>query len=269
MQVPPGGIDIYYVDESTDRDFMVMTALAVPFVRQVDGIWTVVWEDHFRSVRDWRRRLRQNHQIPVAKELKGAKLLSGRGRYLLGRHQLRPAAAAVAYRAALSDLSFLQPHAIISVVGSPRSSLYGHGRLQAVLYALLQRMRTACSKNARLGLVFFDEGHGEYRKLYRKARVYMPTGSNKGDWGGGAASRNLPLDNFVKDANIKESEHSFFIQLADMLSFACLLKVRGEEGRMTIWQAGMSAHTLYDATPLGSLNTHTSATDPLGIVRLA
>jgi hypothetical protein len=67
----------------------------------------------------------------------------------------------------------------------------------------------------RIGLVFFDEGHGEYRTLYRRARVFLSTGSERGDWGAGKGTKNLPLplDNFTKDANTKESEHCFFIQL--------------------------------------------------------
>lgn len=269
MRLTEGGMDIYYVDESTDRDFMVMSAVRVPFMRLVEGTWTVVWEDHFKNIRDWRRRLRLAHDIPVDKELKGGKLLSGRGRYLRGKHQLQPHVAAQAYRASLADIGFLAPRSIITVAGQVGCSLYGHGRLEAVLFAMLQRMRTAGVKNKCLGMVFFDEGHGEYRKLYRKARVYLPTGSSKGDWGSGTATKNLPLDNFVKDANIKESEHSWFTQLSDLLSFACLLKLREERGSLLPWQAALGASTLYDAVPTTVLNIFASTSDPQGIVRLS
>jgi len=72
--------------------------------------------------------------------------------------------------------------------------------LEVLLYALLQRMRTACNRSRRNGIVFFDEGHGEYRKLYRRARVFLPTGSMFGGWRGGAQTQNMPLDNFTKDS---------------------------------------------------------------------
>lgn len=266
--LPSGGIDIYYVDESTDRDFMVMSAIGIPFMRQVAGEWTVVWEDHFREAHQWRRWLSKEHGIPLAKELKGSKLLSGRGRYLRGKHQIQPSVAIQVYRQMLYYLDFLPERSIISVVGQPSSTLYGHGRLEAVLYALLQRMRTACAKTHRLGMVFFDEGHGEYRKLYRKARVFLPTGSNQGGWGDGKRSKSLPLANFIKDANVKESEHSFYTQLADIVSFACLLKIRGEQTKLTPWQAAVNAETLYDEIPAAALNDRASTTDPQGIVRL-
>jgi hypothetical protein len=268
VRLPAGGIDIFYIDESTDRDLFVMSAVTIPFLRQVEGLWTVVWENHLNDIQDWRRRLSRDHGIPVRKELKGGKLAAGRGRYLLGQHQLQRPAAAIAYVAALADTAWLPSRSIITAAGTPSTTLYGHGRLEAVLYALLQRMRTACDKNHRLGMVFFDEGHSEYRQLYRKARVCLPTGSRTGDWGGGVPRRNLPLDNFVKDANIKESEHSHFIQLADLLSYAALLKLRGERSALTDWQHALGLGRLYDIVPVQALNIFASTADPQGLVRL-
>lgn len=268
VRLPAGGIDIFYIDESTDRELLVMSAVTIPFLRLIEGTWNVVWEDHLNDIREWRRRLSRDHGIPVRKELKGGKLASGRGRYLLGQHQLQRPAAATAYVAALADTAWLPSRSIITAAGTPNATLYGHGRLEAVLYALLQRMRTACEKSHRLGMVFLDEGHGEYRQLYRKARVYLPTGSRTGDWGGGVTTRNLPLDNFVKDANIKESEHSLFIQLADLLSYAALLKLRGERSTLTDWQHELELGRLYDVVSVQALNTFASRTDPQGLVRL-
>lgn len=268
MLLPNGGIDVWYVDESVDRDILAMSAIAIPFLRHDEGNWKVVWEDHFKNLRDWRRLLSKLHGIPVSKELKGSKLVGGRGRYLKGKHQLKPLTAVAAYRWALTQLGFLPPSSIVTVIGTPNSTLYGHGRLEAVLFALLQRMRTASAKTGRLGMIFFDEGHGEYRKLYRKARVYLPTGSAVGDWGSGQATKNLPLDNFVKDANIKESAHCFFTQLADLLSFAALSKLRGEFGTLPATQNGLGLTTLYASIPGTVLNTKASSKDPLGLVRL-
>lgn len=129
-------------------------------------------------------------------------------------------------------------------------------------------MRTACAKSSRQGLVFFDQGHGEYRKLYRKARRFLPTGSAYGQWNESGASRNLPLDNFTKDANIKESEHSFFVQLADLLSYALFLKRKGEMDSLADWQVEHQLASLYDAVPIRVINTWASRRDGQGIVRL-
>ena len=120
----------------------------------------------------------------------------------------------------------------------------------------------------RIGLVFFDEGHGEYRTLYRRARAFLSTGSERGDWGAGKGTKNLPLDNFTKDANTKESEHCFFIQLADLLSHAAFLQVKAEQKALTPWQEHLAVATLYDAIPHLVLNTNAAQKDPQGIVRL-
>lgn len=119
-------------------------------------------------------------------------------------------------------------------------------------------------------MVFFDEGHGEYRTLYRKARVYLPTGSALGVWSGGQRTRSLPLDNFTKDANIKQSAHCFFTQLADLLSFAVLAKRRFELGLLSATHQELGVHTLYDAVPAAVLNLRAAAAkDPVrGIVRI-
>jgi len=268
MRLENGGIDIFYVDESMDRDTFAMSAVPIPFLREVEGTWTIVWEDHFENVRDWRRRAKTAHGLPVRKELKGSKLAGGRGRFKHGKHQFPRAQAAGVLRSMLADLGFLQPAGIITVVGDRGSNLYGHGRLEALLFALLQRMRTACERTNRRGLVFFDEGHGEYRKLYRKARVFLPTGSSQGGWPSGRFTQNLPLDNFTKDANIKQSQHCFFTQLADLVAYAAFLKVKGERNQLEPWQGALGLGALYDAIPQAALNTNASRRDPQGIVRL-
>ncbi|MBM3908410.1 MAG: DUF3800 domain-containing protein [Gemmatimonadetes bacterium] len=270
MQLPPNGLDVWYVDESTDRDIFAMTAVAVPFLRSVDGVWTLVWEEQLTRIREWRRELRRTHGIPASKELKASKLVGGRGRYLAGLHQLRPSDAVAAYRCALAGLGVLQQSSIISVAAQAATNMYGHSRLEAALIALLQRMRTAAARSHRAGMVFFDEGHGEYRTIYRKARVHLPTGSARGAWQGGMRTRSLPLDNFTKDANIKQSEHCFFTQVADLLSFAVLAKRRFELGVLSAGQQALGVHTLYDAVPAHVLNLQAAAMrDPVrGIVRI-
>jgi hypothetical protein len=268
MRLGNGGIDIFYIDESMDHDVFAMSAIAIPFLRNIDGTWMVVWDDHFSNIRDWRRQIKQNLGIPVRKELKGSKLSSGRGRYKNGKDQFTRHEANRVYRTLLSNLSFLPDMSIVSVTGTRQSKLYSHSKLEALLYALLQRMRTACHKNQRTGLVFFDEGHGEYRKLFRRAQVHLPTGSSYGGWGSGGFSKNLPLDNFTKDGNTKDSRYSHHIQLADLVSYAAFLKRKAEVGALAPWQKVLSLGDLYDAIPIRVLNTKANTKDHQGFVRL-
>ena len=269
MRLQSGGIDIWYIDESTDTELFALTAFAIPFLRQHDGVWSLVWEDHYEAIREWRRELRLRFGIPVAKELKATKLVAGRGRYAGGANQLSPTTGVMAYRWALSNLGFLQPSSIISVCSHRQSSLLGRGRLEAALIGLLQRMRTATERAQRNAMVFFDQGHAEYRNLYRQARHFLPTGSALNDWGNGHRSRNLLLSMFTKDANFKESHQCHFTQLADLLSFAVLAKIRHERGTLPPGQMQLSCHTLYDAVPSNVLNLHVTLKDrDRGILRL-
>jgi uncharacterized protein DUF3800 len=268
MRLPNNGIDVFYVDESTDSNVIAMVAVSIPFLRSVSGTWTIVWDDHLENVKQWRKNLRINYGIRITKELKGSDLLSGRGQFLPPANQRAGATPIKAYREALATLTFLPPMSIVTVVGVPSSQLYGHTRLEAALYALLQRLRKACSVNDRAGMIFFDGGHDEYRKVYRKARKFLPTGSSQGAWASGQASKNLPLDNFTKDANIKNSKHCWFTQIADLISFATLLKIRAERGLLTPWQVQINAGSLFDSIPMACINTKASSRDPKGIVRL-
>jgi hypothetical protein len=268
VRLPNDGIDVFYVDESTDSNIIAMVSLAVPFLRPVSGTWTIVWEDQLENVKQWRKNLSQNFGIPITKELKGSDLLSGRGQFLSPGHQRMGATPIKAYREALSTLTFLPPMSVVVVVGVPTSKLYGHTRLEASLYALLQRLQKACSVNARAGMMFFDGGHDEYRKVYRKARKFLPTGSSQGGWASGQSTKSIPLTNFTKDANIKDSKHCWFTQVADLISFSVLLKIRAERGLLTPSQAQSNAGNLFEAIPVSCLNTKASSRDPKGIVRL-
>jgi hypothetical protein len=202
MRLRSGGIDVFYIDESNDAQTYIVTAVAIPFLRATEGVWQIVWPDYLEAAKDWRNRVRDQLDIPKAKELHGLKLASGRGRYLKGKYQFdRPKAGAV-YRQILRHADFL-PDASIITICSRRDGrpLYGMTRLEAALHALFQRMRRQCVSRATNGLVFFDEGHDEYRKLYRRAQIYLPTGSQVigTGWGGGQSTANYPLDMFTKE----------------------------------------------------------------------
>jgi hypothetical protein len=124
-------------------------------------------------------------------------------------------------------------------------------------------------RRKRNAMVFFDQGHAEYRQMYRQARHFLPTGSALNDWGNGHRARNFPLSMFTKDANFKESHQCHFTQLADLLSFAVLAKIRHEHGTLPPGQLQLASHTLYDAVPSSVLNLFATRRDPdRGILRL-
>lgn len=265
MRLQPSGIDVWYIDESSDADYFAMSAISVPLIRKVDGAGHIVWQDHLNAAQQLRRDLRKIHKIPARKELHAVSLAAGRGRYRDGKVNFTKMAGCGVYRWILSRLGILQEASIISVVGSKASNLYGHTKLEALMYALFQRMQRASSATQRNGMVFFDNGHGEYRTLYRKALVHLPTGSKFGSWDAGTASKNIPMDLFFKDGNFKDSAHSLFIQLADMVAYAALMKVRAHGKALAGWQQQGNLASAYDAIPTSVLNLHASTRCPYGL----
>lgn len=197
MLLKPGGIDIFYVDESNDRSLFAVKAVAVPFLRSVDGVWQITWPAHLAAAKEWRAELSRRLKIPATKELHGTKIAGGRGNYVYGNRQIPSREIVRYYKSILAGINFLPPESVITVTGTRGKEMYGHARLERVMYALFQRMRSQCVARNVNAMLFFDEGHPEYRTLYRKAMKYLPTGSAFGD------PRNLPLDMFVRTGTLK------------------------------------------------------------------
>jgi len=232
----------------------------------MDGTWHIVWPDYLQAAKHWRRQIAENLHIPRKKELHGVKLASSRGNFLHGKHNFKPKQAADAYNAILRNM-YLPDNSVMSVAASRGRFLYGHDRLEAALYALFQRMGRKCSVDNVNAITFFDQGHPEYRTLYRMAQVYLPTGSALGGWPSGK-TRNMPLDMFTKDGNEKNSKHCYFTQSADLIAYAAFMKIKGEHGGLTPWQ-DQFFRNCYDSIPAEMLNTRVSRAGPRdGIVRL-
>ena len=268
MRLQDGGLDVFYIDESHDNKFYIVTALAVPFLRKINNIWTITWPQHFEQARSWRRKIKADLEIPTSKELHGVKLASGRGNYLKGKHNFSKPRSGAVYRKILSPIDFVPDQSIISCCAPRNKYLYGNDRLNAAMAALFQRIRRQSEVRQVNAIAFFDQGHPEYRKLYRQAQVYLPTGSIHGAWGSGRATRNLPLNMFLKDANEKNSKHCFFTQTADLIAYAVFLKIKSEINTLSDWQKIYSYGNIYDALPAKLINVKASYNSRDGIVRL-
>ncbi|MDE3081119.1 MAG: DUF3800 domain-containing protein, partial [Paracoccaceae bacterium] len=226
------------------------------------------WDEHFTAAVRWRKYLRDKHGIPIAKELKGRKLAKGENRYKEGKLPLYGPPAIQAYKDALKQLSFLPNRSIFSICATRGYQLYGHDKLEACLNAAFQRIETQNKLTGQTSLLMFDEGHGEYRTLFRKACRYLPTGSRTGSWADGRSTANKPLSTTIEDVNFKDSRQSHFIQIADMIAYATLLKVKSERGALTDKEKRLHLGTLHDAIPRNLLNTRVETGGRDGIKRL-
>jgi hypothetical protein len=126
MQMLPGGIDVFYIDESHDQNTYVVTALAIPMLRPADSGWQIAWQHYFDAAKIWRKMtIAGSQKIPMSKELHGEKFASGRGNFLQGRHNFSKAKAGSVYRQILRSLSFLPDGSVMSASVTKVGSLYG------------------------------------------------------------------------------------------------------------------------------------------------
>jgi hypothetical protein len=141
----------------------------------------------------------------------------------------------------------------MSTFATDKSALMGHKGIFACLFGLFQRIRNQCGEDVN-GMVFFDEGHDSYIRLYRMAQKYLPTGSQFGGWRDGRLTKNLPLSMFPKDGNIKSSRLSYFVQIADLVSYVVRLKLEQERGQLSAKRVDRGHHLLYNSIPRAKLN---------------
>jgi hypothetical protein len=79
MQLRPGGIDIFYIDESGVHGTFVITSVRIPLLRYQDGHWVLVWQPDFDAAEQWRRVISASHSIKFRKELHAFELINCRG----------------------------------------------------------------------------------------------------------------------------------------------------------------------------------------------
>lgn len=252
MKLRDGGLDIFYIDETDKHPLSVVTSVRIPFLRLMEGEWTFVWEDYLAKAVAWRRRISAELGIKYRKELHCNEMLAHQGLYKKPNNNLRPDEALHVVATALGWLDFLPDSSVMTAFATDQTVLMGERRVKAAMIALFQRIRRQCGQDTN-GLIIFDDGRPEYISLYRKATKYLPTGSQIGGWGG-AATANFPLDMFPKDANVKASKQSLFLQMADLIVTAARLKLEGELGHLTAKRTAWGHATIYDSIPPAIIN---------------
>jgi hypothetical protein len=249
MDLAQNGIDIFYIDESERYPLSVACSVRIPFLRPKSGGWEFVWESYLTEATKWRRALSANHSIRFREELHGYKMLKQQGLYHKTGRNLSPIESTALYKDALAKLTWLPVGAIMSAYATDQSELMGHKGIAACLFGLFQRIRNDCSYRSVNGLMFFDEGHTSYIRLYRMAQKYLPIGSKFGAWESGKRTKNMPLTMFPKDASMKISDLSYFIQVADLVSYAARLKIEHERKQLSQKRVKRDHHIVYDSIP--------------------
>jgi Protein of unknown function (DUF3800) len=254
MDLSPNGIDVFYVDESERHPLALASAIRIPFLKPKQGGWEFVWDSYADAATKWRRNLSSAHSIRFREELHGYRILKHQGLYHKSGRNLTPSEATTLYKDALATLTWLPDKSIMSAYATERSSLMGHEGISACLFGLFQRIRNQCYQNNVNGMLCFDEGHTSRIRLYRMAQKYLPTGSRFGAWESGKLTKNLPLTMFPVDGEMKHSDLSYFIRIADLVCYAARLKIEHERTTLRAKRVARDHHVVYHSIPRSKLN---------------
>lgn len=256
-----------YVDESGDPGLLnpnlpphqqpsvhyILSGLIIPITE---------WRNYLTAIVEIRRQIRQTYGIPVRSEMKGAALINPRGNPHL-RHLTRRQRVAV-YQDIFHHMVLRMPQArIVNVYADKQNLRYPSSRNsdleQRAWTFLIQRFHNFLSKQAfpSYGIIFADETNEvKLRRLLRKMRVYNPTPSLYGGY------YHAPAVSIVEDPIMRNSSHSYFIQLCDLVAHSLYRKKQPRGGYRRY-----NVDRLFDILqPL--LLTQASRYDPQGIVYL-
>lgn len=178
------------------------------------------WPDAFNELLNFRRRIRDRFGIPMRVELKASYLLRNNGP--LREFGLAPDARRIIYRAhmrllhqlAIENQLYVKAFGI--VIDKRNSVVQPDAVFELAWQTLLQRLERASHYDKQPFMVIHDEGEDvQIRKLVRRARRYLTAGSMFGSGYLVNAAKKL-----IDDPVPRKSDHSYFIQLADLVAYA-------------------------------------------------
>lgn len=209
---------LMYVDESGDKGlvrsptrYFILTGLVVHELR---------WHNMLAALIAFRRRMRETFGLRLREEIHAGAMLTHPGMLVRIKRNDR----LTIIRHFLDELASLDYVSIINVCVDKLAKPETYNPFERGWECLIQRFENTLSycnfpgpANADdKGLIFCDETDAvALRRLYRRMRAHNPVPNRIG-----LGYRQLPLVRVIEDPNPRDSEHSYFIQAADVCAFA-------------------------------------------------
>ncbi len=196
---------LIYIDDSYEKPTLTFSAIAVP---------ATSWASTFTAIKEWRRGLKESDGIMVTKEFHATEFVSGRGR--LGNNIITKHRRSQIFHSTFRMLNNLPDIRIFNVCRTDHT--------EWAFERLLNRINRTMQAWDSYALLICDEGkEREYTRLVRRMSVHNPIPSQFGVWSDtGRGARNIPLDRILEDPFFKESDRSYFVQLADFCAYGLL-----------------------------------------------
>ena len=224
---------IAYVDESGDdgHNVTITSYFTLSGIILADSNWKIFLE----KVKAFRQGLKRDFGLPLRADLRATDLWRNSGDFR--KLSLSYANRTRVFRRTAEFLRYSQEVAILTVSidkGSPQlQSTIKIG--EAAWTMFLQRYENWLLAKQDLGIIVNDEGHDKMvRRLSRKMRVYNPIPSHYGGY------YQAPVVKIIEDPFSRHSQHSYFVQLADMSTY--LARLRHDH---TAKQVKYEIHKLY------------------------
>jgi hypothetical protein len=276
---------LFYIDESFDSDKFCLSAI---------GIRHSEWRECFHRVRQHRSLLKEDFGIFMRKELHSHEFVAvRRGRIsdrIIGKHdRTRIFEGLLRLVAQLPNVLIIN----ICLDRKGRSDVQLDAwdrlmnRIERMMLAFEERelplrrdliseaggslsdtrkhqLEIRLNLYRPVALILADQGREvEITRALRKMSVYNPIPSMVGDWGGGVAAKNIPVQRVIEDPIFKKSHQSYFIQLADAVAYSLLKR----EVTPTPHIKKYGVDKFFERTLAGVCHRPASKSDPLGIVR--
>ncbi|MCD6216559.1 DUF3800 domain-containing protein [bacterium] len=234
---------LIYIDDSKDPKTCIYSAMVI---HEDD------WMEAFRYMRSIRKELKQSDGIYVQKELHAWKFVSGRG-------QIAPDVVTKSRRI------YLFSYILQCVSQMPGLQLFNacfpRKQEERAFERLLNRINRTMQAWDSRAILICDEGkENALTRLSRKMHVYNPIPSSSGTWTDtGKKTKNITLERIIEDPFFKQSDHSYFIQIADFIAYSLLRRESPIPSRKCI------EHSFDILKPI--LITKATRKDPEGILR--
>ena len=235
---------LIYIDDSQDKPHYIFSGVAIPEDR---------WAATFAATQDWRRQLKATDGINVTNELHAVDFVSGRGN--IGSQIVTKWRRCEIFKEGLSLIASQNGVSVFNV------ALKNHQ--DWAFERMLNRINRTMEELGSYALLICDEGkEADYTRLVRKMSVFNPIPSQFGVWRDtGQDFKNIPIDRIIEDPFFKESDKSYFIQMADWCAYALLQRERPIASRKKY-----NLHKAFDRlAPVCVLAANRK--DPLGIIR--
>jgi hypothetical protein len=201
-----------YFDESGDTG--LVNSPTTWFVLNAVLVHEQVWLDTLDALRGFRRELRTKYGIPVQNEIKALDFRYGRGPFK-GLHISRKQRFDI-YRQFMEFEATLNVRTFSVAIGKAGAFANGWEPRTTAWQFAMERIQRFCESRDDYATIFPDEGHGFFiRALMRQMRRfhYIPARF-------GGSARSMKIERVLEDPNDRQSQESYFVQLADLNAYA-------------------------------------------------